>query len=292
MSVRSTALLAVAVLVPAVVSAADLEDVLERAWVGAWVVTGVESASDCNGFFTNNEVRGTRVSSRGDRRFDAGELARVEKVNVKRSRIDLFLAIEAPILKPHRDGPFTLLDERRCKVQLLVDVPRDTVAKDDVVAANAALRAVATPFADRVEAEGSSAWNGRGPDRYPEDYEVTVARHAVWVAEERNADVARTAATALDGADRITERVRDDPDYLAGFAAGVEALRHWHTPSCDVLVRTSFASVERSAPRDRRGGDAASKAWRNGYRDGQELVFGVRVARAVGGCAVPVPPTP
>ena len=60
---------ALACVLAALPARADLEDELERAWVGAWVVVKVESASDCSGAYTNVEVRGLRSTSRGSRRF-------------------------------------------------------------------------------------------------------------------------------------------------------------------------------------------------------------------------------
>lgn len=53
----------------AIAAAENLESVLERTYKGAWVLTRTEVWSDCTGFFTNNDITGTRVSSRGNRRF-------------------------------------------------------------------------------------------------------------------------------------------------------------------------------------------------------------------------------
>ena len=45
--------------------ASDLERKLESRWRGTWVVTTVETYSDCLGVYNNNNVNGRLVSSRG-----------------------------------------------------------------------------------------------------------------------------------------------------------------------------------------------------------------------------------
>jgi len=81
-------LLAVA---PGVVRGAGLEDDLNSRWRGGAVVVKIPLASSCDGFYNDNDVIGSRVDSKARRRFDAGELARVERIDVKRGRVDVFL---------------------------------------------------------------------------------------------------------------------------------------------------------------------------------------------------------
>src|SRR5580765_4015533 len=88
--------------------AADLEDSLESRWRGAWVLTSVDTYSDCGGFHTDNRVNGSLVQSKGRFRFRAGELAQVQKIDLKRSRLDLSLSLPEPLLLSFQDGPFTL----------------------------------------------------------------------------------------------------------------------------------------------------------------------------------------
>lgn len=268
---------------------ADFEDDVERAWVGAWVVARVETSSDCLGAYNNNEVRGRLASSKGSRRFAEGELSRVDKVNVKSDRVDLYLSVAEPVLVPRTDGPFTLYDERSCRVQLMVDVPREAIKGRRMDDVDAQLLEVVERHESEAAARRSRAWNGRERDPYPRDYEETLARHAAWKAEEVNRALAATRRTALDAASQALDRVTEDPDYLAGFSAGVDAQRSRSTPSCPDLADARFESGEQRPPSDRRGSSPAERAYQRGFRDGQLLAWGTRVARAVEGCFVVVP---
>lgn len=268
---------------------ADFEDDVERAWAGAWVVARVEMSSDCLGTYNNNEVRGRLTSSKGSRRFAEGELARVDKVNVKSDRVDLYLSVAERVLVPRTDGPFTLYDERSCRVQLMVDVPREAIKGRRMGDVDAQLLEVVERHETEAAARRSRAWNRRERDPYPRDYEETLARHAAWKAEEVNRALAATRMAALDAAGQALERVTEDPDYLAGFSAGVDAQRSRSTPSCSDLAGARFESGEQRPPTDRRGSSPGERAFQRGFRDGQLLAWGTRVARAVEGCFVPVP---
>jgi hypothetical protein len=268
---------------------ADFEDDVERAWAGAWVVTRVETSSDCLGTYYNNEIRGRLSSSRGSRRFAVGELARVDKVNVKSDRVDLYLSVAEPVLAPRTDGPFTLYDERSCRVQFMVDVPREAIKGRRMEDVEKRLLEVVERHESVAAARRSRAWNRRERDPYPRDYEETVARHAAWKAEEVNRALAASRMAALDAASQALERVTDDPPYLDGFAAGVDAQRSRSAPSCSELAGVRFESGEQRPPSDRRGSSTAERAFQRGFRDGQLLAWGTRVARAVEGCFVVVP---
>src|SRR5256885_3282487 len=91
--------------------ASDLQRTMESRWRGAWVLTAVDTYSDCSGFHTDNQVSGTLVNSKGRFRFRPGEMAQVGKVDVKRSRIEILLSLPEPVLTSLRDGPFTLYNE-------------------------------------------------------------------------------------------------------------------------------------------------------------------------------------
>lgn len=268
---------------------ANLEKELERTWVGAWVVARVETASDCSGTYTNNEVRGRLTSTRGSRRFEEGELARVDKLNLKSDRVDLYLSVAEPVLVARTDGPFTLYDERSCRVQLMVEVPRATIKGARREEVDGILLEAVDRYESAAAARRSRAWNGRERDPYPRDYEETLARHAAWKAEEVNRALAATRLAALDEAAQALSRVTDDPAYLAGFAAGVEAWRSRSAPGCSSLAGAGFSGDEQRPPSDRRGSSPGERAWQRGFRDGQIVAWATRVARAVEGCFVPVP---
>ncbi len=274
------------------VAQADLERDLERAWVGAWVVVHVEVASDCLGFYTNNEVRGRLSSSKGSRRFSEGELARVDKLNLRSDRVDLYLSLAAPILEPRQEGPFTLYDERSCRAQFMVEMPRSLLNEKDWRKVDAALLEVLERHESAALARQSGGWNRRERDPLPDDYQETLARHAVWKAEETNRALARVRQESLEQLTAAVAGIVEDADYLAGFAAGVEAQRRRATPPCASMPTASFAGDEQRPPRDRQGETPADRSFRRGFRDGQLVAWSARLARAVDACFVPVPPLP
>ncbi len=130
-------------------AAADLEKELARRWVGAWVVVLPEVASDCSGFYTDTEVRGRLASSKGRHRFEGGELAQVDKLNVASGRVDLYLTLAEGLLVPRREGPFELFDERTCKVQLMVELPRGVAGAGRLEGAMEVLTAAAVALTGR-----------------------------------------------------------------------------------------------------------------------------------------------
>jgi len=279
---------------PKGVLAGDLQRSVESRWRGAWVLTAADVYSDCSGLHTNNRVNGALVSSRGRVRFRPGELAQVGKVDLKRSRIDIFLGVPEPILVSFRDGPFTLYNEARCLVELDVELPRSVVSKDDANAIDAALAAVLQRFNSQDDALQAKAFNRRKRDAYPADYDRTLAEHAAWKARQANAEVQARLDKALEETARLTDRVSSDPDYLKGFSAGVEAMRAVDLGQCRELMSRDFTNIA-SAPQQVAvagfGGEAAGRYTR-GFQDGQRLVYGLECLRRLPQCMVPVPEVP
>lgn len=272
------------------VAAEDLEDSLRARWLGAWVVTRVETYSDCDSMYANNDINGTRVSSRAGLGFAAGELAHVDKVNVKSSRVDVYLAVAAPLRTPRQEGPFTLYDERTCKIQLLIDAAGKDIRAGNLEPVDAAIAQAIESFASRAEAQESPAWNRRVLEPLPADYPETLVRYQAWKVEQVNAQLAAVREQAIDEAARVAQHVDDDPGYLDGLAKGVEAMRYWSPPSCESIAGASFSGAERREPREHRGDEAQHRSWRRGYRDGQALAYNLALARAVKGCFLPPPP--
>jgi hypothetical protein len=284
------AAVALAAAVPA--AAGDLEEALRSRWLGAWVVTGIETYSSCDGSFANNDVIGARATSRAALGFAAGELARVDKLNLKGSRVDVYLVIAEPLRIARQEGPFTLYDERTCKVQLLIDAPGKEIRAGNLAAVEAAITRAVTAFPTREQAQASEAWNRRVREPLPDGYADTLARYEVWRAEQVNVRLAEAREAAIDEADRVVDRLDDDPRFLEGFGAGVAAVRYATPPSCEAMAASAPAFVEREAPREHRGDTAEQRAWRRGFRDGQLLAFNVAVARAIGACFLAPPPPP
>jgi hypothetical protein len=273
--------------------AGDLQRSLELRWRGAWVLTAVDVYSDCAGTHTDNRVSGTLVSSKGRNRFRPGELAQVGKLDVKRSRLDILLGIPEPILVSFRDGPFTLYNETRCLVELDVELPRSLVSGDDVEGIETALKPILRRFASQEEATQSKSWNHRQRDPYPAGYDRTLAEHAAWKAQQANASIQARLDKATEETSRLADRITSDPDYLKGFAAGVETMKAVDLSRCGDLISRDFASFA-PAPKQLAAafaGEAASR-YARGFQDGQRLVFGLESLRRLPQCMVPVPAVP
>ena len=261
---------------------ADLEDDLNRRWRGAWVIIELGVTSGCSGNYANNEVHGGLVSGRGSEQFDPGEVASVHKINVGRKRLELLLDLDEPILKRRQNGPFMLLDEASCKVELRFDLKgRREGAAEQI---ESMLQELAIRFPDRMQARDSELWNGRLREPYPENYEETLAEYENWKVFQANAAAQQQIEISVDEAARLIDRLDLGADYLTGFGEGVDDAREssW-TNSCERLVSMSESSWTDSPDR------AAPKSWQKGYTHGQRLVFHVERARRLRGCFVPPP---
>jgi len=281
---RCLAPLLTAVLAASSAIGSDLEDHLDRELRGAWGILEAEVYSACTGTYSDNTVGAAGVASKASSRFEPGELVKIDKIKVKRQRVDLLLTLAAPIRTSRLDGPFELYDERECKVQLIFPVPREQVKSGDAGALLDTVRATITLWPSLTDARESETWNGREIEALPDNYPETLQRHAAWKAEETNAAVRISIENALAAAADISEDLSDDPDYLAGFAEGAQEMSSLTLSDCSSLLGASYAVYHKNAPKDR------PRRWRDGWNDGQELVFSVLTANRLQGCFVPVPP--
>jgi hypothetical protein len=270
------------------VDAGKFEDSVRARWRGAWVVLQVESWSNCSGVYYNNDVSGQYVTSRGGRKFEPGEMARVKKVQVKKKKAELLVEIAHSVLVPREDGPFTLYDRRTCAIELEVAVPRETIKAQDVGEVDRLLAQVAHRFGTEAEALDSAQWNGREDEELPPDYDLTLARHAVWQAEQTNMNIDARLAAALDEAESLASRVEDDHVYLDGFAAGTRAMRDWRERDCGPLLSGEFTTFRHRAPE----GYEDNEVWCDGYYDGQRLVYDIYLLNRLPECYVEVPDGP
>jgi hypothetical protein len=264
-------------------SAAGLGDALNAKLKGAWAVTEVEVFSSCSGSYNDNTLGELGVASKASRRFAAGEIVKIDRLKVRRQRVDLMLTLAEPVRVARTDGPFTLYDERTCKVQLIIPVPREQIKAGDM---EAILDRISAPFAlysSLDEARDSEQWSGREPQPLPEDYDRTVQLHAAWKAEQTNREVREKSRTALARAADLAERLRDDEDYLAGFSAGAEKMSSLYLSDCSLLLSASDSANRSSPP----GGQ--DSRWKEGWEDGQDLIFNLLIAQRLQACMVPVP---
>jgi hypothetical protein len=263
--------------------ASELGDRLDRQLKGGWGVLEVEVHSACGGTYSDNEVGAAGVASKAPNRFAAGELVKIDNVKVKRQRVDLMLTLDAPLRVSRTDGPFELFDQRSCRVQLMVFVPREMVKNADLDGLLSEVEKHFTLYSSRDEAQVSADWNGREMEPLPDDYEETLQRHAVWKAEQTNAAVREGIDHALSEAADAADDIDDDAEYLAGFSAGAEEMADFSLTSCESLVSVSFTTY-RKTPSGKQ-----TRSYRHGWDDGQKLVFNVLVADRLRSCLVPVP---
>ncbi len=255
---------------------AGLEDQLNARWRGAYAVARLPVASSCDGYYNDNDVVGGGVNSKARRRFEAGELVRVERVGARRGRIDIFLDLTEQVLNEVHDGPFTLYEPRSCQVQLRVPIA-DGWTPEQV---EARLGELLERHDSARAAETSETWNGRRREPFPEDYEQTLAAHRIWKVQQANVAVQARMDEAIEDASRVSERVHSAPGYLEGFGAGMEAVRDRYYGECGTLVTASFSPESRSGK---------SSDWRRGFEDGQRLGFNLELLRRLRECFVPVP---
>jgi len=281
-----TALLAIAVVLALAVgqaSASQLDDELDRRLKGAWAVLEVEVWSSCSGTYSDNTIGAAGVASKADRRFEPGELVKIDKIKVKRARVDLLTTLAVPVLVAHRDGPFELWEERQCQAQLIFEVGRTAIKSRDADQIMGALMSVMSTHSSRDAAQDSDDWNDRERKPYPPGYEQTLARYERWKAEETNAAVAAGIERSIGAAAAAAEDIENDPDYLAGFAEGAEEMQEIYLSDCTSLIDASFASRKENPP------SGKSKTWKRGFSDGQRVVFHTRLAHELQSCYVPVP---
>ena len=256
---------------------ADLESEINARYRGGYVVVKLPIASNCDDYYNDNDVVGSQVDSKSRRRFESGEVARVERVGAHRGRVDVFLDLNEQILDEIHDGPFTLYEPRSCKIQLRIPVPDRSGASQ----VEARLGDLLELHDSAREAEASKAWNGRRRPPFPEGYEKTLADYQAWKAAQRNAAVRERMDSAIEEASQAADNVRTDAEYLQGFAEGMEKGRDAGFGDCGSLVDASFSSSS--------GGSGKGSDWRRGYDDGQHLGWNLELLRRLRECFVPVP---
>jgi len=268
--------------------AGSFENALRARWRGAWIITEIETYSVCNGNYFNNDVSGQFVAARAGRPFQPGELAKVDKLQVNRKKIELMVTIAGTNLVSRQDGPFTLYDRRTCKIELEVAIPRDVIKSKHVEEVDRFLASVAQRFSTRDEALDSSDWNGREADEYPEDYERTLAHHAVWSAEEINRGIDEQLDRSLLTANELAREVDGNLIYLSGFAEGARMMREWRERDCGRLIGSTAGTFRLNAPEE----FTDNTTWCAGFFDGQALVYNLAVLSRLPACYVDVPELP
>jgi len=202
---------------------------------------------------------------------------RIDKVDVTFSRIDVNVGFSEPYRVTWSDGPYTLYDQRYCKVSLNLTLPGEV--RRDTARAAEAIEGLLQPFRSQEEARRAKSWNGRKVEPYPKDWERTKAEHASWKASQVNGAVQAKIDQAIEEANRAVDRVSDSSDALASFAAGLRARRYDSSSSCEAMLNDSF--YPSGSGRDVKD----SRAYAEGQRAGHYL----SLARELKRCFLPVP---
>ena len=254
----------------AIAAAENLESVLERTYKGAWVLTRTEVWSDCTGFFTNNDITGTRVSSRGNRRFEpVSWLASTSSAS--NQRIELYAVVDNACWYC-REGPFTLLDERACKVRVADRAPREVVRAGDPPIHG--FIETLTTFDSREAARHARSEPAKAtlPARPLADARPLIGRSS------RPTPAEIQAAALEEEPHRPTYRGQPDDLQACCIYPGCELV-----PAELLLPRLRVFPAAGTAPFAPRGTNDIL-AFQRGFKDGQALVFHLELTRRTRGC--------
>jgi len=257
---------------------ADVEGDLLARFKGAYAITQVPVFSECTAHYTDNEVTVTHATRGEGRRFGTGEVVRIDNVHVTFTRIDVNIGFSEPVLLSWTDGPFTLYDQRYCKVSLNLGLPSE-VRRNTAKAAEA-IEALLLPFDSIEAAHRAKAWNGRKVEAYPKGWEKTKAEYSAWKAAQVNGAVQAKIDESIEEANRAMREVGDGSDSLTSFAAGVRARRYDSFSSCESMLSDSFYPS---------GGGGKEVRDSRAYAEGQRLAHALLLARELKKCFLPGP---
>ncbi|MEO8275922.1 MAG: hypothetical protein ABI639_06850 [Thermoanaerobaculia bacterium] len=256
----------------AVPLAADVESDLQRDLVGRFALTTGDLKSECSDHYTDMKVIGTRASGGSGSRFEGGELVRIDNVHSgMMAGLDVNVSIVEPYLLSFTDGPFTVFDQRRCRVQLNFDVARD-IRKDKTKSA-AAIAGVLSLF-DSESAARAASWNRRKVAAYPAGWEKTRHEYEQWKFVHGNELVRAKTEDVLDEAGRILNSMPSDDDYSKSFGDGARSRSSESWSDCEAMLNANFYST----------GSAGSGGSSRGWSDGQHVAWSTLLAHALQAC--------
>ncbi len=267
---------------PAAASAA--EDELRGYWIGRWVVLRTGALSNCDERYTDNRMRGPVPDSRGRHRFEPGELGRIDNLTLQRSRIDLLVTLAEPLRVELRDGPFQLFEQLECRVELELPAQRAAVRQGAVQQLDALIRNTLERYEDRASAAASPSWNRRQVEPLPADHEERLAAYFAWKQEQLYLALRERLAAALDRAADIAHRVDDSVAYARGLARGAREGDRDRFLDADCAELPSVRLSERRGTAPDQLDERGKREWRDGFEDGQRLLFEITLARRLERC--------
>jgi len=275
-----------------ILSPTAVRNQIEDRWTGRWVVTRTETRSDCAGVYTDNLASGPRVASRGRQRFVAGTPARVDSVDVTRSQISLRLTLSEVLLVTRTYRDITLRDEARCQVDLKIIVPPGLFEGADLMGLDGIIELLIDRYRNEESALLASNFLPVDDPVYATERAEAVAAHQEWKVEQASRAYEARMSQWVSQTTRLSGQISTDPDYLDGFARGVEAGRAGPARACADIVRNGPAvqvggPVAAHAAKGRR-----QKNWARGYEDGVRLTQGLQAIQLMPQCAPSAAPPP
>jgi hypothetical protein len=264
--------------------------IVER-WADAWVVTSAGTFSECNGTYTDNWLSGGRVTSRGHEDVPAGTPAHVDAVTVSAAHVTLSLTMSQSLLVTREYRDYTLHASARCQVDLKVLLPPGMSANHDILGVESLMQPVLHRFASEEAAVAAAGFGSGNEATASVERDTALAQQKEFEERQRSEAVDERMNQWISQTSRIPAQISNDPDYLAGFARGVEAGKVSPAAKCQDLVSSE------PAMQPGRGVSSASyaakgsrqKAWTRGYEDGLRLAQGLEAIRVLPQCAPATP---
>ncbi len=266
-----------------------LQESFAARWQGAWVVTGVDTFSDCVGFYTDNVVLGGLLTSRGHHRFAAGLPAHVDSIDLSGDAISVRLTLAEMLVVLRVHPEFTLRGTARCQVEVQMDLPDGTLRHADVLGMETMLQPVVERYGSMDQAMLVSNFLPADTPVYEAHRNEAVASHEEWKEQQSAAVVGARMDEWVEQTARLSGQISSDPDYLEGFARGVSTGRSSSVTQCAELMKVEPATQSLRGPVSGVAVAASTgkrqKSWSRGYQDGLRLAQGLEAIRVLPQCA-------
>jgi phosphopantetheinyl transferase (holo-ACP synthase) len=260
-------------------------------WTDAWVVTSAATFSECNGTYTDNWLSGGRVRSHGHEDVPAGTPAHVDAVTVSAAHVTLSLTMSQSLLVTREYRDYTLHASARCQVDLKVLLPPGMSASEDILGVESLIQPLLRRFANEEAAVEAAGFGPGNETTAAAERDTALAQQKEFEERQRSEAVDARMGQWISQTSRIPAQISNDPDYLAGFARGVEAGKVSPAAKCQDLVSTEpvMQPARGTAAASFAAKGSRQKAWSRGYDDGLHLAQGLEAIRVLPQCAPATP---